>query len=242
MDITIHQFRCLSKKQVPLLFVFANNLESAAQKGVVLFYHGLSSKKECNLKEFKDIAKNGFLAIGIDAVGHGQRLWPDFTERFNSDVEENLTNIVHDTCWEIPDLLDELIKDYGASPDKLAIAGISMGAYITFLALTIDRRFRVALPILGSPFFPAQPELSPCHKPELFFPVAMLIQNAAQDKSVDPQYARQFALDLQSFYQEQPEKLQYVEFPESGHFMQEGEWHILWNNCLHWLQNHLGSV
>jgi dienelactone hydrolase len=239
MEQQIHHFRLISRNGVPLLFVFAGSREKAAAKGTVLLYHGLSSKKECNLKELKSIAENGFLAVGVDAVGHGQRLWPDFSERLNSCPEKTLAGIVHDTCHEIPALINELAAEHGIHTAKMAITGVSMGGYITFLSITLEKRLKAAMPILGSPFFPGRPELSPCLQPENFFPVALLIQNAAQDKSVNPGHARKFAVELQDLYRNQPEKLKYVEFPESGHFMQEHEWNSLWANCINWLHTFL---
>lgn len=40
--------------------------------------HGLSGEKRVHRPELEPLAGAGFLALGIDAAGHGDRRWPDF--------------------------------------------------------------------------------------------------------------------------------------------------------------------
>jgi cephalosporin-C deacetylase-like acetyl esterase len=48
----------------------------------VLWYHGFTADRNASRPELETLAKVGFLAVGVDAVGHGARWLPDFDERF----------------------------------------------------------------------------------------------------------------------------------------------------------------
>ncbi|MBI2265239.1 MAG: hypothetical protein HYU64_08710 [Armatimonadetes bacterium] len=84
----------------PALLVYKENLEKAAIKGTILFYHGLSAAKETNLKELRSLADAGFLAVGLDNIGHGERRYSDFERRFST-MNRNSRNLhggIHRLC------------------------------------------------------------------------------------------------------------------------------------------------
>lgn len=230
-------------KNVPVLLAFNETPFKAGRKGTVLFYHGLYADKDKQSKELRSLAGEGFLAVGIDNVGHGERRYQDMEEWFEGprDVADgNFIRAVSETVAEIPGLIDELVALGLARPDRIGVAGISMGGFIAFAAPLIDRRIKVCTPILGSPTWPCRDSLEPSGHPNPeYFPTALLVQNAGRDTSVSPDPAREFCKNLQSRYIPASERLRYVEFPNSGHFMDEADWAALWGNVLDWFHRFL---
>lgn len=239
--MAVHQLR-MELASVPALLMFEENALEAGAKGTILFYHGLTASKEVQTKELSSLAQRGFLAVGLDNVGHGERREPDFTRRFsigNPNVLNNLLDAVRATAKEIPQVIDELLRRGFADPEKIGVSGISMGGYITYAAVLADRRIKAAAPILGSPKWKTSDMESPHHHPDKFFPTALLAQNAGDDQNVPPKFAREFHKCLQPFYKEKPERLCYIEYPGAGHFMPEHDWNQLWENVLQWFEHFL---
>lgn len=233
----------------PVLGVFAGERQRAAQQGTVLFYHGLGSSKDQQHKELCSLAERGFLAIGVDNIGHGERRYADFDWRFsgaNPHAERALLEAVAQTALEVPKLVQALIEAGWVQSDKLGLVGVSMGGYIAYAAALQEPRLKAVSVILGSPEWweaelPAELSgvTSPHLHPERFFPTALLSQNAGQDSSVPPHFARQFHQQLVAHYHPAPERQAYCEYPESGHFMREADWEACWENNLRWLERYL---
>jgi pimeloyl-ACP methyl ester carboxylesterase len=219
-------------------WVCSNTLmQEASQRGVILFFHGLNSNATENKKELTSLADDGFLVIGVDAVGHGKRRYPDLDQRINEfDFMETFNTIIHETTAEIPIILEGLSK-LRCNVEKIGITGISMGGYITFGACQRYDFIKAAAPILGSPNWYS--ENSPHQFPQDYYPVPLLVQNASKDQSVSPVHARKFCEALSPYYKETPERLIYREYPESGHFMIEPEWNTLWEQTREWFKNYL---
>lgn len=72
----------------PALLVHRSDAQAASRRGTVLLYHGLGVDKHCHLHELKSLARAGFLAVGVDNVGHGERRYPDYEARFAAERSE----------------------------------------------------------------------------------------------------------------------------------------------------------
>lgn len=226
----------IADDEIPALLFFSDSIEKAGGRGTVLFYHGLVSSKEANAKELESIARKGFLAIGIDNVEHGERHHGE-SRKQDDDFMAYFLDLVIRTVDEVPGIIDFLIESGFSDPEKFGISGISMGGYITYGAVALESRIRVAAPILGSPEWkhPQSPHLSPGK----FYPRPILSQNAGSDESVPPRFARRFHERLQPYYSGSEERLRYVEFPGEPHIMSEQAWGRLWENTLEWLERWL---
>ena len=66
--------------------------KTTALRGTVLFYHGFMSSIAEQSNELRSLADNGYLAVEGDAIGHGQRRYLDFEERFSSDNAKHEDN------------------------------------------------------------------------------------------------------------------------------------------------------
>jgi dienelactone hydrolase len=222
-------------EDIPTLLVFPHDPREAAAHGTVLVYHGLFSRKEEVKKELYSLAKQGYLAIGVDNVGHGDRT--ETEEDFPGNPEANYLSKVAATIEEVPCLVSRLMDLALATPDHLGICGISMGGFIAFGSIPIEPRIKVCAPVLGSPKW--KHSLSPHQFPERFSSIALLAQNAARDESVPPRFAKEFLQILKKKFSRDSSRLRYQEFPRSNHFMEEQEWNELWENVLNWFNRYL---
>lgn len=222
----------------PALAVWQGTREHAVRHGTVLFHHGFTVDKQAQLPELTTLAGAGYLAIGVDAAGHGQRRLPDFEQHFaGPDHRQRLFELVAETVAELPAVVDALEDASLVGAGRLAIAGVSMGGHICYGAAVTEPRFTVVAPILGSPCWPRAD--SPHLQPEKFFPKAVLSQNAGRDEIVSPDGARALHGELPRYYHESSQSSRYVEFAESGHEMRDEDWHSAMNNLLRWLGDHL---
>ncbi len=133
---------------VPTVLVAAGRFEEAARRGTVLFFHGLGASKEVNMKEYSSLAEHGFLAVGIDNAGHGERRYGDFDARFGPDAAAtwryHFVQAVRVTAFELPALVDALEAEGLLHAGRLGACGISMGACVVYAALPIERRIAAA--------------------------------------------------------------------------------------------------
>lgn len=233
MSGPLHDTRC-ELAGVPVRLVHRG--DPGATRGAVLFYHGLFAEIAGQTKELVSLADHGYLAVGVDAVGHGVRRWPDLEARLAAGGRGDVVfgEVVGSSLQEVPGLLDALLAGDMARPGRLAVAGISMGGYIAYGAAARVPRFEACLPILGSPRWGIPG--SPAEAPDAFYPVALLAQNAGADQNVPPDAAREFTEVLRPRYAGAPERLRYVEYPGCGHFMPEAEWERLWTRAVAWLE------
>lgn len=233
---TKHQYL----QHVPSVFVYENDIESAAQNGTVLFFHGLGASKDVQLHDLKNLAQHGFLVVGMDNVGHGERRYADFERKFsteNANLERDFQQAVLETAQEVPLIVAELQKRALIHEERVGITGISMGGFITYRALIEYTKFKAAVSILGSPKWKGDHPLSPHLHCRCFFPTPLMSLNAGKDTSVPAHNARELHEQLQEWYAK--EQHQYIEYPDSEHFMQENDWNDLWQNMVGWFRKWL---
>lgn len=156
--------------------------------------------------------------------------------------------MVRNTALEVPAIVDACLDTYGG---KVGIAGISLGGFIAYAAVPIEKRLEACVAILASPDWtppgdePVTDELlrlmqyAPASRPELFAPCALLAANAGKDIHVPPGGSRDFVQRLAAAYRSTPERLKYLEYPESEHLMRDEDWTRLWDVATGWLRNFL---
>jgi pimeloyl-ACP methyl ester carboxylesterase len=207
----------------------------------VLVFHGLSADKDVQRRELVTLAEAGFLAVGIDAAGHGERRLPDFEELFagsREEIEPLLFSLVTETVAEVPAILDALAETGLADPERFALFGISMGAHITYGAILAEPRLRAAVALVGSPEW--RHPGSPHRRPQDFFPVALLSITGEKDINVPPASARAFHRALEPHYRGSPERLRYLEIPDAPHLMSAEDWETAMREAVDWLTRFLG--
>lgn len=172
----------------------------------VLWFHGFGADKETHRAELEQLAAAGFRTIGIDAAGHGARRLPDLDARIAAPREEakaTMLELARATAAEIPALVDAL------QVRRIAVAGVSMGGYIVYAALSREPRIHAAVSILGDP------ELleDDAHANR----VALLSIAGERDENVPPGAARALHARLTGTHR-------YVELPGEPHLMSERAW------------------
>lgn len=188
-----------------------------ARRGpAVLLYHGLRVSTDTLDEEGRAIARAGMSAVLVDAPHHGARrsavldTMPDTSTR---EGYRTLLRILREARDEVPALVDRLLDE---GHEKVAIAGVSMGAYIALAAASIEPRLAAVASLLGSPdWTPHEGEAaanvselaealreSPALRAEAFPPRPLLLLNGARDVNVPPGPARAFAALLRPRYAE----------------------------------------
>ncbi|UPW17541.1 alpha/beta hydrolase [Agarivorans sp. TSD2052] len=222
---------------IPLLLVYRDSIEQSKERGTVLFLHGFSASKDVQKPDLDMLAEEGFLLIGIDSWGHGDRQHPDFNNYFAYDsgyFDQRFIEVVKKTAIEIPSLIDELDEQNLIIPSKLGLVGISMGAFISYKVIVEETRIKCAALFIGSPNWGDSPE-SPHLFSEDIHPTALLTLVAGKDATVPPASAKALHHQLVPHYADSPNKLKLVEYPESDHMMEEEDWLDAMDNAKQWL-------
>ena len=136
-------------------------------------------------------------------------------------------------------IVDELLKRGWVLPDRLGIAGISMGGFISYAAVVSETRLLAATPIIGSPEWSLPWPDSPHQHKDRFFPIALLSQTAAEDESVPARFAYTFHEHLTPLYATAPERLRYIEYPGVGHSLSPEVWETSTQKMVEWFQRFL---
>jgi pimeloyl-ACP methyl ester carboxylesterase len=232
---------------VPALLCYQGSIQECAERGMMLFYHGFTCTKETHEEEMNSLVRAGFLVVSLDNVGHGERRYPKFAEIFSDErwvtepeaAEADFLQIVRETAQEVPMIIDALLERGWARPDRLGIAGISMGGMISYAAIVIEPRLRVATPIIGSPKWKLPWPDSPHLHADRFFPVALLSQTGAEDEMVPARFARTFHEQLTPLYSNAPERLCYIEYPDVGHSLSPEVREASRQKMVEWVQRFL---
>ena len=226
---------------IPLRLVFC----PGPRRGTILHYHGLSESKESYPNALSIFARAGFLAVGVDAIGHGERLARDFAGETSS--FQKILRWADESAREVPVLVDALTNLLGSALGRVGLSGVSFGGYVAYAAFAREPRLAALVAILGSPDYTAGGTLegaeaageSPHRVPERFAGRPLLAVNARHDQSVPPEHARRFVERLRPLYAAQPERLDYLEFPDSGHFITDDEWRHVWTRTTDWFSRYL---
>jgi pimeloyl-ACP methyl ester carboxylesterase len=191
--------------------------DGASPRAAVLLFHGFGVDKSVHRPELDRIAAAGFLAIGIDAAGHGERRLPDLDARIaapRDEAKRTMLELAYETAAEVPALVDAIGM-------PVAIAGISMGAFIVYRTVPLEPRIRVAVAILGEP---------ESDDPSPFRDVALLSITAGNDGNVPPAAARALHQRLPS----PPAK--YVELAGAEHLLTAEQWSLVVGSTIDWLR------
>jgi len=226
-------------KNAPVYIVY-KELEEAKKNGCIFFYHGLTSCKDDNIKEYFELARDGFLVVGIDNVYHGERKHPEFETLFDDNNpmrRQHMLDAVVATATEISELIDELTLRGWIVDEKIGVMGISMGAHITYTAITKDLRIKAAAPIVGSPKYIFERPESPHLHLDKFDKIYLLSQTGGIDEVVPPNNAREFHQRLADVYSDG--RFKYVEYSKSGHGLLEEDWKICMTNLKEWFHKYL---
>jgi dienelactone hydrolase len=223
----------LTEEKIPVLFCYQ---EGTSQLPIVFFNHGNGQDAVDYISMGIALAQAGFFAVLMDARMHGRRRMPDFNERFlGKDYKKLYLEMLLGTSSDISSLIDYLQDDSRVNTQRVGISGISQGGYVSFFAITQDKRINAAAPIIGSPDLEGQfgyslpfDELeetlqqdiikySPLRNYTQIPPVALLVQNGNDDQIVPVEGVRKLNAALIKLYNDMPERYHYLEYDGVGH-------------------------
>lgn len=232
MAIT-HQHRTLAG--VPLLLATPDG--ATGPLPAVLWFHGFGVDKEVHRKELRQLAEAGFLAVGVDAAGHGARRLPNLDARQAAPHDEALRTMIElasRTADEVPAVVRALADEGLADGDRIGVVGVSMGGYVVYRTVLVEPAVRAAVAILGSPEWPEGD--SPHHHLDGFRRAALLSITAERDENVPPAAARALHRRLAD-----PDSglHRYVELSGAVHLMSEAHWNQAMDETVRWLALHL---
>jgi pimeloyl-ACP methyl ester carboxylesterase len=218
-------------------------------------FHGLRSSAETLDREARAIADAGITAILPDAPHHGARRSPFLETMPDTGTREGyrrLLQILREGRDEIPSLVDAAL----AIADRVAIGGVSMGAYIALASAAVDPRLVAFASLLGSPdWTPTEGEAasskeafaselaeSPHLHPAAFAPRPLLLLNGAHDLDVRPGGTRALAETLRPLYARagSTEALVHREY-DTGHFAPPAIWDEMVRTTVSFLSRQLAS-
>lgn len=217
---------------VPVLIAQLDDVPNPAP--VVVWFHGLGVDKETHRTELQQLAEAGLCAVGIDAVGHGARRLSNLQALIDAPREQAFATAVDlavQTAREVPRIIDVLTGTGLADPDRVSLAGISMGAFVVYRALVECREINKAVAILGAPRWPFPH--SPHDQIDAFCATELLSITAEHDENVPPAAARELHLALETRC---PTRHRYVELRGAVHLMNEADWNQTMQETLGWLR------
>jgi uncharacterized protein len=233
------QERTITLAGVPALVAFADDPARSADRGTVLLLHGLTAAKELQRSEAHSLARRGYLAVTLDAVGHGARRDPDFEARFTPDrAERSFFELVQRGADELPGVVDALAGLGWAQAGRVGACGISMGGITLFGAITARCTLDAVVTIVASPRW-SQVAPSPHEQLDRYAPTPLFMQTASDDATVSPAAARELHRALVPRYAAAPERLRYLEHAGEGHMFSAAAWQLAWDETLTWFDRFL---
>ena len=155
-SIATEKKRSGAVERMPILLVRPEKHDGKLPAVVVL--HGTGGTKESQRGWCENLAKNGIIGIAIDARYHGERAeGAKGATRYNEAIlaawrakpEEMEHPFYFDTVWDLWRLADYLETRADVDSKRLGMIGFSMGGIQTWLAASVDERWKVAVPAIG---------------------------------------------------------------------------------------------
>ncbi|MFZ5951272.1 MAG: alpha/beta hydrolase [Candidatus Rifleibacteriota bacterium] len=225
---------------VPGLILPAIYSGSPAAQCVAIVLHGLGVSKEVQIPEIQRLKAAGLHAVAIDAPHHGSREdgYLQQMNRMSSPLEKHLMMlaIVLQQASEVA----ALIRFYREQRKKVAVIGISMGGFSTFALLKGKILPDLLAPMLASPDFRCPERIDglpesaielcgPLDAAEIESNICLFMVNAGQDSVVSSSGSEKLLTRLKAQKNYDPERVQYLNYPESQHFMRPTDWYDAWD-------------
>lgn len=133
---------------------------------VVICLHGTGgSKEDESIKNLLyQFTKMGMMGVAIDARYHGERIKggaeraQQYVEAItrawkNRDKAHQEHPLYYDTVYDLWRLTDYLVTRRDVQKDRIGMMGISMGGIETWMAASVDKRIKVAVPVIAAQSF-----------------------------------------------------------------------------------------
>jgi dienelactone hydrolase len=152
-------------EKVPVL-IYKPVTRGSASYPVVICLHGTGgSKEEESIKSLLyQFTKIGIMGVAIDARYHGERIkgGADKAQQYveavtkawkNKDSTQQEHPFFYDTVYDLWRLTDYLVTRPDVQKSRIGMMGISMGGVQTWMAASVDKRIKVAVPVIAAQSF-----------------------------------------------------------------------------------------
>lgn len=134
--------------EIPFLHIV--NVNQREEKlPLIIFIHGFSSRKEFNLHYAYLLAEKGFRVVLPEALHHGERSIGLSGQQLNIHFWE----IIFLSIKELDIVRKFFDEKQWIEPDRIGLAGTSMGGIITLGALTQYPWIKAAVSLMGMPYY-----------------------------------------------------------------------------------------
>jgi dienelactone hydrolase len=147
-----------ANEKVPVL-IYKPVIPGQSSFPVVICLHGTGgNKSQGDIKEFLSrFSKMGIMGVAIDARYHGERIsggGNKYVEAIiraweNRDSTKQEHPFFFDTVYDLWRLTDYLTTRPDVQAARIGMMGISMGGIETWMAASVDKRIKVAVPIIA---------------------------------------------------------------------------------------------
>lgn len=257
MNVTNYHFTT-SKKLIQNIPVLTFTDGNRAPKPLVIMSHGFTGKKEDLIPYLKELASMGYYAVGLDNRLHGERDGEGFESVFSEGNRLNcfkLFNAIKENAEDIRTLIEYFVGESEIDITRVGMLGISMGGFTTYRVLCIDKRIKVAVPMISSAVWgdaPADVKIddspeaikafevlsknySPSNSPNNFYPAAILMQAGGIDGHYNLVKLRGFYNTLNSNYQSMSDRVNLIVHEGVAHTVTPQ----MWENAKEWLKQYL---
>ncbi|PLT33846.1 esterase [Bacillus sp. V5-8f] len=135
-------------EEIPVLHLVKRELWEE-KLPLIIFIHGFTSAKEHNLHYAYLMAEKGFRVVLPDAPYHGERAKGDNEQKLMGEFWE----IVIRSITEIDVIRKNLIDRNIIIPEKIGLAGTSMGGIVTLGALASYEWIHTGVSLMGNPAY-----------------------------------------------------------------------------------------
>ncbi|HEX8356298.1 MAG TPA: alpha/beta hydrolase family protein, partial [Segetibacter sp.] len=152
-------------ERVPIL-IYKPLIRATNSFPAVICLHGTGGSKdeESITNLLYQFSKRGIMGIAIDARYHGERIAgaANKAEQYiaaiasewkNPDTKNRRYPFYYDTVYDLWRLIDYLVTRPDVQPNRIGMMGISMGGIETWLAASVDKRIKVAVPVIAAQSF-----------------------------------------------------------------------------------------
>jgi dienelactone hydrolase len=152
-------------EKVPVLIYKPVNVTSKSFPVVICLHGTGGSKDDGDIKRLLyKLSTAGIMGVAIDARFHGERIKGGahksqeyvaaITEAWeNKDANKQDYPFYFDTVYDLWRLTDYLITRPDVLPNRIGMMGISMGGIETWMAASVDKRIKVAVPVIAAQSF-----------------------------------------------------------------------------------------
>lgn len=225
---------------IPTLHVVKQNLQSETLP-LVLFIHGFTSAKENNLHYAYLLAEKGYRVVLPEAIYHGER-----SKETKGSLDYYFWEIVLSTLNEVKEIKDYFTIKQLIDPERIGLAGTSMGGIITLGALKKYEWIKVAVSLMGMPYYEklavsqidhVRAQRSPLpvsddeiaslisrlkeadlsNQPETLNHRPLLFWHGVKDPVVPYNYTYDFYHSIKPLYSEVPDRLKFISDSEADH-------------------------